>query len=235
MDMFVCHPEEGGPFPAIILYMDAPGIREELRDMARRIGTSGYFVILPNLYYRRGREGNYGFDRERIREDDSERTKMFELMNETTTVKVVRDAESLLDFIAGEQEASAGQIGCVGYCMSGKYVVQLGAEYPDNFAAIASFYGVDIQTEEPDSPHLSAHKIKGELYLAFASHDPYVSESLLERIPQSMNRAGVNYRMEIYPNTEHGFAFPLRPVYNKPAAERHWERMLALFERNLKM
>ncbi len=49
MDTFICHPEEGGPFPAVIMYMDAPGIREELRDMARRIGTVGYFVVLPNL------------------------------------------------------------------------------------------------------------------------------------------------------------------------------------------
>ena len=62
LDCFVCHPDEGGPHPAVIIYMDAPGIREELRDMARRLGTAGYFVALPNLYYRTGREGGYGFD-----------------------------------------------------------------------------------------------------------------------------------------------------------------------------
>ena len=73
MDTFVCHPEEEGPFPAIIIYMDAPGIREELRDMARRLGTVGYFVMLPNLYYRTGREGHYGYDLATIRSDDAER------------------------------------------------------------------------------------------------------------------------------------------------------------------
>ncbi len=234
LDAFVCHPEENGPFPVIIMYMDAPGIREELRDMARRIGTAGYYVLLPNLYYRWGVEGNYGFDLSRIREDENERQKMFKLMNDATTQKIVADTGCMLDFIADEKEAKAAQIGCVGYCMSGKYVVQVAASYPDNFAAIASYYGVGIQTEEADSPHLSASKIKGELYLAFASVDEYVPDVLLESIPKEMDKAGVNYRMEIYPDTGHGFAFPQRPVYNKAAAERHWERMLSLFERNLK-
>src|SRR5258705_10321894 len=51
---FITHPERGGPHPVIIFYMDAPAIREELRDMARRLGTSGYYVMLPKLYYRSG-------------------------------------------------------------------------------------------------------------------------------------------------------------------------------------
>ncbi|MEP3247519.1 MAG: dienelactone hydrolase family protein [Sneathiella sp.] len=233
-DTFVCYPDEGGPFPAVILYMDAPGIREELRDMARRIGTAGYYVVLPNLYYRRGREGAYGFDRARIREDEAERTKMFELMNDATTEKIVADTRSILNFIRSDAQAKEGPVGAVGYCMSGKYIVQVGASYPDDFAALASYYGVGIQTEEANSPHLSAGKIKGELYLAFASEDEYVPPPLLKSIPEEMEKAGVNCRVEVYPDTGHGFAFPQRPVYNKAAAERHWERMLSLFERNLK-
>lgn len=234
MDAFVCHPEEGGPFPAVIMYMDAPGIREELRDMARRIGTAGYYVLLPNLYYRWGTEDNYGFNRDRIREDDAERQKMFGLMAAATTEKIVADTKPMLEYINSQDQAKSSPVGAVGYCMSGKYIVQLGAEYPDDFAALASYYGVGIQTEEPNSPHLSADRIKGELYLAFAAEDEYVPEPLLKSIPQEMDKAGVNYRMEIYPDTGHGFAFPQRPAYNKAAAERHWERMLALFERNLK-
>ena len=50
METFIVHPERGGPFPPVLLLMDAPGIREELRDMARRMATSGYYVLLPNLY-----------------------------------------------------------------------------------------------------------------------------------------------------------------------------------------
>ncbi len=234
MDTFICHPDEGGPHPAIIMYMDASGIREELRDMARRIATSGYFVILPNLYYRTGREGHYGFDLARIRSDEDQLQNMFKIMNETTNARVVADTKYVLKFIEGEEEATPGQVGCVGYCMSGRIVMSVAAAYPQDFAAIASYYGVGIMTEDENSPHLSADKITAEVYLAFAQRDVYVPEPLLEAIPAALKKAGVNFRMEIYPGTEHGFAFPQRPAYNKLAAERHWQRLLALFARNLK-
>jgi len=209
MDAFVCHPEEGGPFPAVIMYMDAPGIREELRDMARRIGTVGYFVVLPNLYYRTGREGHYGFDlgqiRNRIGSDPKHLQNMFKIMHETTNERVVADTRHMLEFIASQQEAAPGPAGCVGYCMSGRIVMSVAAAYAEDFAAIASYYGVGIMTEEDNSPHLSADKITGEVYLAFAETDVYVPEPLLAAIPAALDDAGVNYRMEIYstpaPNT----------------------------------
>ena len=151
MDVFVCHPEQDGPHPAVILYMDAPGIREELRDMARRIGTVGYTVLLPNMYYRTGREGHYGYDLARIRDDDSQRDKMFEVMNSLTNADVVDDTKGMLAFIDGCQVAVSGPIGCVGYCMSGQFVMSVGSAYPERFAAIAAYHGVKIITDQPDS------------------------------------------------------------------------------------
>ncbi len=235
MDTFICHPEEGGPFPAVIMYMDAPGIREELRDMARRIGTVGYFVLLPNLYYRNGREGDYGFDLSRIRSDDSERKKMFDVMRTLTNAGVVADTRPLLDTVRSDNQAAAGPLGCVGYCMSGQFVISVAAAYSDAFAAIASYYGVGIITEAEDSPHLVVGKITGEVYLAFASDDPHVPQSVPDALPEIMSAAGVEHRIEIYPDSEHGFAFPQRPAYNTAAAERHWERMFALFDRRLRV
>ncbi len=234
MDTFICHPEEGGPFPAVIMYMDAPGIREELRDMARRIGSVGYFVLLPNLYYRSGREGDYGFDLSRIRSDDSEREKMFDVMRTLTNAGVVADTRPILDVVRNENQAAAGPVGCVGYCMSGQFVISVAAAYSDVFAAIASYYGVGIITDAEDSPHLMAGEITGEVYLAFASDDPHVPQSVLDALPKIMRAAGVKHRIEIYPDTEHGFAFPQRAAYNKAAAERHWERMFALYDRRLR-
>ncbi len=217
------------------MYMDAPGIREELRDMARRIGSVGYFVLLPNLYYRSGSEGNYGFDLSRIRSDDSEREKMFDVMRTLTNAGVVADTRPILDVVRNENQAAAGPVGCVGYCMSGQFVISVAAAYTDVFAAIASYYGVGIITGAEDSPHLMAGEISGEVYLAFASDDPYVPQSVLDSLPKIMSAAGVKHRIEIYPDTEHGFAFPQRPAYNKDAAERHWERMFALFDRRLRV
>lgn len=234
MDCFICHPEENGPHPAVIFYMDAPGIREELRDMVRRIATVGYYVLMPNMYYRTGIEGHYGFDLGRIREDKAELEKMFAVMNSLTNALVVSDTGPMLDHIRADPAAADGPIGCVGYCMSGRYVMSAGAAFPDDFAAIASYYGVGIITDQPDSPHLKAAEIKGECYLAFAETDGYVPDQVVADLPGILSAAGVSHRVETYPGTGHGFAFPQRDDYVKSAGERHWERMFALFDRRLR-
>ena len=179
-------------------------------------------MLLPNLYYRTGREGAYGFDLSRIPIDDDEREKMFAVMHTLTNARIVADTEPLLEFVRGADAAAEGPLGCVGYCMSGQYVVSVAAAYPDAFAAIASYYGVGLITEADDSPHLAADGIAGELYLAFASNDPHVPQSIVDALPAVLTAAGVAHRIEIYPDTEHGFAFPERAVYSKAAAERHW-------------
>lgn len=234
MDCFTCHPEEGGPFPAIVLYMDAPGIREELRDMTRRLATVGYYVILPNMYYRTGREGNYGFNLAEIRKDPSQLQKMFDVMNSLTNALVVEDTRAMVPWLRAQEAVADGPMGCVGYCMSGRYVVSVGAAFPEDFAAIASFYGVGIVTDQPDSPHLKASQVTGEMYLAFAETDSYVPDEVLEKLPGILDAAGSDYRIEVYPGTGHGFAFPQRADYVKAAGERHWERMFALYDRKLR-
>lgn len=234
MDCFIVRPEENAPHPAVIMYMDAPGIREELRDMARRIAATGYHVILPNMYYRVGTEGRYGFDLSRVREDDGELQKMFAVMNSLSNADVVSDTASMLEALQADPNVLSGSVGIVGYCMSGQYVVAVGSAYPEQIAAVASYYGVGIKTDALDSPHLAASGIQGEVYLAFAEVDRFVPDGLVAEIRDAFADAGVNCRIETYPGTDHGFAFPERAVYVKEAAERHWERMLSLFERNLK-
>ena len=77
--------------------------------------------------------------------------------------------------------------------MSGQFVAAVGAAYPDDFAAIASYYGVGILTDKEDSPNLNASKIRGEFYMAFAEEDPYVPQEVIEGISTAMEAAGVNY------------------------------------------
>ncbi len=234
MDTFICHPEEEGPFPAVILYMDAPGIREELRDMVRRIGTVGYYVVLPNLYYRQMRADEPLFDAARLHESDDERKKMWSLMKSIADNRLlISDTAGMLDFLSDEDQASPPPYGCVGYCMSGQYVFSMAGAYPEEFAAAASIYGVGLITDRPDSPHLIAENVKAELYLAFAEVDQYVPESVIAELPAVLDEHSIDYRIEVYAGTEHGFAFPNRHCYDKQSAERHWERLFALFRRRL--
>ena len=228
VDTFICSPEEGAPHPVVIMYMDAPGMRDELRDMASRLASVGYFVMLPNLYYRIGREGNYGYDLNLIRQDEKHLERMHECRLSLTNEIVVADTRPLLDYAREHPGARDGKVGCVGYCMSGSFVCSVAATYPDSFGAVASFYGVGIVTDEPDSPHLRADRIKAQTYLAFASDDPWVPTPVLEQLPQIISDSGWPARTEIYPDTGHGFAFAQRADYNRAAGERHWERIFSL-------
>lgn len=227
MNTFITHPEENGPHPVIIFYMDAPGKREELHDMARRFATVGYYVMLPNLYYRQTREFVMDFVTQESRD------RMNELMYSLSNKMITDDTQTLLNFIDKQDCADSERVGCVGYCMSGPFAITVAAAYPQRFSAAASIYGVRLLTDKKDSPHLSADKIKGELYIACAETDSYAPNEMVEQLDQHLKTTGINYRLEWYPGTHHGFAFPLRHHFNKQAAERHWERLFALFKRNL--
>jgi len=230
MSTFACHPERGGPHPVVLFLMDAPGIREELRDMARRLATAGYYVMLPNLYYRSGVEELGAF----IGEDAAPvREKMMGLMATLTIPMVMEDAGALIAFADKDPAASKGPIGAMGYCMSGQYAISAAARYPDRVAAAASIYGVRLITDAPDSPHRTAARAKGEIYVAWAEADHYAPIAELEPLRKALEDSGVKAEVELYRGVDHGFAFPQRPAYDKPAAERHWERLLALFGRTL--
>ena len=225
---FISHPERGGPHSVLLFYMDAPAIREELRDMARRLATSGYYVMLPNLYYRAGvmELGPLPADPE-----SPERKRMFELMASINIPLVMEDTRALLAYAAGQAAARKDLVGSVGYCMSGRYAINAATHFPDRVKAAASIYGTHLATDQPDSPHLAASKTGAELYFGCAETDVYAPQEIIDKLAASMK--GAKAEVEVYPGTHHGFAFPKRPVYHRDAAERHWERLLALYSRNL--
>jgi carboxymethylenebutenolidase len=228
MNTFITHPEEGGPFPVVLFYMDAPGKREELHDMARRIATVGYYVVLPNLYYRKTREF-------RMVRDEEGYKRMFAMMEHLSTDLIMRDTQAMLDFVDARNEAKASSLGAVGYCMSGPYVFAAAARFPERVKCAASMYGVRLATDHDQSPHLQAHKVRGELYFGCAETDKYAPKAMIDKLEAHLKAIpGLRSRVEWYMGAEHGFAFPQRQgIFHKASAERHWERLFALFKRNL--
>ena len=228
MNSFVVHPEEGGPFPVVLFYMDAPGKREELHTMARRLAAVGYFVVLPNLYYRRTRDFWL-----------QERTApamavMFEHMASLNAATTHCDTQAVLRFVDAQPQADATRVGAVGYCMSGPFVMWAAAAFPERLRCIASIHGAQMATSQPDSPHLMAPHIRCESYFACAEIDKWAPPADIQILQAALQAAGTPHRIEWYPGVEHGFVFPLRAgIYNQPAAERHWERLFSLFGRAL--
>ena len=231
METFVCRPERGGPYPPVLFLMDAPGIREELYDMARRLGTVGYFVVLPNLYYRAGRDTKYGPDV--LEQGSAEHTRMRAVRTKMTIPPMMHDIGVMIDWLDARDDVKTGPIGAHGYCMSGPYALAAAARYPDRIAAAASFYGTWIVSDAEESPHLNLGRTKGELYISCAEHDDLAPLDMVAELKRLFEESGAKGELELHPDVHHGFAFPQRWCYDKPAAERHWERLIALYRRNL--
>ena len=231
MESFITRPERHGPHPAVLMLMDAPGIRDELRDMARRLASIGFYVVLPNLYYRAGRDSVFGPGV--LVQGDPERDRMRAIRTKMTIPPVMQDLANMLAFLDGQPEVRPGPVGVHGYCMSGPYALAAAARFPGRIAAAASFYGTWLVSDAEESPHLNLGKARGELYIACAEHDELAPLPMVEELRGHFERSGAAGELEIYPQVHHGFAFPQRWCFDKPAAERHWERLISLYRRRL--
>lgn len=215
--------------PAVLVLMDAPGVRPALHGMAARLAAAGYRALLPNLYWRALRE--VGFDRAAFsREGDPERERIFNLARGYGHAQFRTDLPAMLDAV-GVTPARPGA--ALGYCMSGRFALQALAEQPARVAAALSFYGTRLVTEAEDSPHrwLPGLRGSGEAYLCFAEHDPYIPEGVPAQVEAAIGRSALRHRVEHYPGVHHGFAQPDGTGFDPVAAERHWDAVSEVLSR----
>ena len=223
-------PAGGGPFPVVIFYMDGLGVREVLAEMARRIAAEGYFVTMPNLFYR---SGPYApFDGASVFGNPDERARIMALIREVTPARVSADTTALLEALAAQPAADTRRIGTVGYCMGGGPALAAAGRFPDRVRAAASYHGGNIATDALDSPHAIATQARGELYVGYAENDNSFPDEQLTRLRTAFDAAHVRYSAELYHGL-HGFAVRDLPPFKPDAAERHWATLLGLFHRTL--
>ncbi len=229
LDVYTFQPGgAAGPWPAVILYMDAFGIRPNLDAMAQRLASSGYLVAVPNLYYRSG--PFRPFDPRAVTVDGPEKERFRGMIASIDGVQVMRDTAAVLEWLDGSPAAAGGAIGVVGYCMGGGYALRAAGSFPERVAAAASFHGGSLATAKPDSPHLLANRIRAQVYIGVAAIDPSFSSDQQQRLEGALTEAGVDYTLEIYEGARHGFAVTGHLVYDRDASERHWQRLLALLD-----
>ncbi|MGD0675795.1 MAG: dienelactone hydrolase family protein [Polyangiaceae bacterium] len=229
---YVYRPSGSGPWPAVLVFMDGLGIRPAMLEVGARIATGGYFVLLPDLFYR---SGPYEpMDPRSVFSDPEKRKVLMEkFFAHATPPHIMSDTGAFLDYLAAEADVKPGRVGTTGYCMGGFMSLTAAGTYPDRIAATASYHGGRLATDAPDSPHLLAPKIQSRVYVAGASEDASFTEEMKAKLEGALTQAGVDHAIETYP-AKHGWVFRDTPVYDAAAAERHWQTLFALFDAKLK-
>ena len=226
MRTFVYHPTHAGPHPVVLYLMDAPSIRPALKDMAMRLASAGYYVMLPFLFYRGSEFREFGMS-------DEDMHLRRELMGTITPTNILGDAQALLDHADTDPAARPGQVGVVGFCMSGGLAVSVARGFPDRVTAAASIHGAWLVRAEPDSPHLGLDAVRAELYFGWCDNDATAPKDTLDTMRAALEHADVRHTIDWFTDAVHGYAPPGTERYNKAASELHWERVHSLLRRNV--
>ncbi|HUQ59870.1 dienelactone hydrolase family protein [Lentzea sp.] len=233
-DAYVVHPGGEGPFPAVLLYMDAFGLRPHLETMADRLASAGYLVLVPNVFYRAGRAPVVELP---DYVDPAARPGLFEqimpMLRSLTPESLMSDARAYLRWLDDCPLTVDGPVGITGYCMGAGLALRTAGTYPDRVAAAAGFHGANLASEAGDSPHLVAGDVTAELYFAHADQDSSMPPEQVRRLERALTDAGVRHRCEVYAGAHHGYTQADTAAYDAEAAERHWTELLALFSRTL--
>ena len=235
-DAALVHPRGNGRWPAVILFPDAFGLRPTMRDMAKRLATDGYTVLVPNPYYRSTKAPGIGPDFDFGNPTD--RAKLETLRAPLTSEAVMQDSTAYVAFLDAQASVNKkAKMGVFGYCMGGPMTMQAAAANPDRIGAGASFHGGGLVTDKPDSPHLLVPKIKAQYYFGIAANDDQKQPDAKVKLDEAFHAAKLPAKIEVYEGTLHGWCvkdMPLqagKPIYNEPQAERAWNELVTLFKR----
>lgn len=233
----VVTPDGAGPWPAVILFFDAGGLRPSQTRIAERIAGLGYAVFTPDLFFRAPPlqtlvPGPVTLASVRqIFADPELRAKFtqgwygpaLDYKNLEVTVG------ALLDHLATRGDLKA-RVGTTGYCMGGNASFRAATIFGDRLAATAAFHPGGLVTDAPDSPHTRASSIRSRVYLGPAKGD-LVPEAEA-KLRAQLDAGKVVYAIEHY-DANHGYVVDDGGSYDAAAAERHYAALEALFRETL--
>lgn len=234
-DAYLAYPEGKNNLPFVLFYMDAIGLRKRIHDMVDRIAAQGYFVLAPNLFYRSKRAPVV--DYETLLKPEHRGDLIKQVMALASELKVdmgERDARSFLNYARARPEVDVSRAAAVGYCMGGGNALRSAGNFPEAFAAVASFHAGNLATEAETSPHRWFPRIKAEVYIGHADRDQHMPPEQMERVEAELKKAGLRCKAELYPECHHGWTMSDLHAYNKEGEARHWKELFALFQRNLR-
>jgi carboxymethylenebutenolidase len=229
---FSFQPEGDGPWHAVVFIMDAPAIRPALFQMCERIAEQGYFVLLPDLFWRAGPYAPLK-PREVLVDPVARKALLEPLRNSTDPQRSTADLGAALEWLALQPQVAPGPVALAGYCMGGALALRAAAAYPERVAAVGAFHAGGVATDAADSPHLLAPRIKARVYVGGADQDASFPPEQAERLRTALTEAGVDNVVEIYEGARHGYAPADTPAHDSAAAERHFRALFDLLDQTL--
>ena len=236
-EALVARPSTGeGPFPGVILYMDAFGLRPRIQDMAQRIADWGYVVLAPNVFYREGTVAELAPDLDMTTPEGREAAgaAAFPRVGRLTTDKALPDIDAWLAALGGLDGVAPGPVGVTGYCMGARLAVRTATAHPDAVAACGGFHGGGLATDEPDSPHLGLGNARARFVFGHADHDRSMDTAAVARLGAALDAAGLKAANEVYAGAPHGYSMADTSAFHPEATERHFRELRELLDGTLK-
>ena len=224
-DAYFVHPSTGSA-AAVLIWPDIFGLRPAMRTMGKRLASAGYSVLVVNPFYRVGKPTATGATA--IKE-------MFAFRKGMSQATDMTDAKAFIAWLDQQPQVNRNRkVGTQGYCMGGPMTFHTAAAVPDRVGAVASFHGGGLVGKEgdPNSPHLLAAKTKASFLIAIAENDDKQRPMDKDVLKETFSTAKVAAEIEVYP-AAHGWCPPDSQVYNEPAAEKAWARLIALYGKAL--
>jgi carboxymethylenebutenolidase len=207
---------------AVLVWPDIFGLRPAFRAMGKRLAESGYAVLTVNPFYRS------------IKGTPASRDDAFKYAGTLSATTHVSDAKAFVSWLDAQKAVNTRRkIGTTGYCMGGSIVFRTAASLPERIGAGCSFHGGGLTTSNEDSPHLLIPKMKASMLVAIADNDDQKEPTSKDILRKAFDEAKVPAEIEVYKGANHGWMPPDSQNHNAAAAERGWERKLALFKKAL--
>jgi len=231
-DAALYYPEGKGTWPAVLIWPDVLSLRPAFRDMGKRLAAAGYVVLVPNLYYRVRKapviDGAFDFSK------PADREKLTPLRATVTPEGTDRDAVAYVAFLdAQPQTSKARKAGVQGYCMGGPLSFRTAAAAPGRIAAVATFHGGGLVTDQPTSPHLLIPKTHAQFLIEVADNDDQQDPTVKDKLKAAFAEAKRPAQVEVFAGAAHGWTVKGGAVYNEAAAEKAWANLLALYKKAL--
>ena len=211
MKGYLARPAKGGKQPGVVVIHENRGLNPYIEDVARRLAAAGYVAFAPDaLTPAGGYPGNEDQAREMFAKLDSG--------------KRTEDLIAGYDALKARPECN-GKIGVTGFCFGGGIAGLMATRIPE-LKCSAPFYG-----EQPSAADTA--KIKAALMIHYASEDPRINAGW-PAWEEALEANKVNYKMYMYPNTQHGFHNDTTPRYDEAAAKLAWQRTMDFFDLHLR-